>query len=174
MDDTWLKKTVEQDREKWKDLVRLEAWHQELLDDGKGKNSKGLISDKRGMQRKRPRRGQRGATEVEREKLESKTRETEHIVPAPPYGNALGLSVGCHDKVGIAESSERGTDNVLPGKRLSQDNVHQQRGMDDVLLGSEQATWLGLLQPRLDSGAEVTGATKQRHRMENKRRRRSK
>ena len=66
VDDTWLKQTVEQDREKWKDSVRLEAWHRELLDDGKGKNSRGLISDKRGMQRKRPRQGQRGATEVER------------------------------------------------------------------------------------------------------------
>ena len=54
VDDTWLKQKVEQDREKWKDLVRLEAWHRELLDDGKGKNIKGLSSDKRGMQRKRP------------------------------------------------------------------------------------------------------------------------
>ena len=80
----------------------MEVWHRELLDDGKGKNSKGLISDKRGMQRKRPRRGQRGATEVEREESKSKMREPKHIVPALPYGHALGLSVGCHDKVGIA------------------------------------------------------------------------
>ena len=54
VDGTWLKQTVEQDREKWKDSVRLEAWHRKILDDGKGKNSKGLISDKRRMQRKRP------------------------------------------------------------------------------------------------------------------------
>ena len=93
---------MEQDREKWKDLVWLEAWHQELLDDGKGKNSKGLISDKRRIQRKRPQRGQRVATEVKREELKSKTREPEHIVPAPPYGHDLGSLVGCHDKVGIA------------------------------------------------------------------------
>ena len=84
VDNMWLKQRVEQDRKKWKDSVWLEAWHQELLDDDKGKNSKGLITDKRGMQRKRPRRGQRGATEVEREELKSKTRDPEHIVPAPP------------------------------------------------------------------------------------------
>ena len=104
--------------------------------------------------------------------------------------------MGCHDKVGIAEASERGTDNVLPGERLSQDNVHQQcgHGTDDVLPGgelsqdnvhqkhgmhnflpgSEQAKWPGLLQPQLDSGAVVTGATKHHHRVENKRRRRAK
>ena len=117
-------------------------------------------------------------------------------MPAPPYGHALGSSVGCHNKVGIAEASERGTDNVLPGERLSQDNVHQQcehgtddvlpggelsqdnvhqqRGTDGVLPGSDQATWPGLLQPWLDSSAEVTGATNQRHQVENKRRRRAK
>ena len=125
VDDMWLTQTVEKDREKWKDSVRLEAWHRELLDDGKGKKTKGLSSsDKRGMQRKRIRRGQSGATEVNREEVKSTAREPEHIVPAPPYGHALGSSVGCHDKFGIAEASERGTDNVLPGGRLSQDNVH--------------------------------------------------
>ena len=117
----------------------MEAWHRELLDYGKGKNSRELISDKRGMQRKRPRRGHRGATEVDREDVKSTTREPEHIVPAPPYGDALGSSVGCHDKVGIAEASERGTDDVLPGGRLSQDSVHQQceQGMDDILPGGD-------------------------------------
>ena len=82
--------------------------------------------------------------------------------------------MGCHDKVGIAKSNECGTDDVLPGERLSQDNAHKQRSTDDVLPGSDQATWPDLLQPQLDSGAEVTGATKQRHRVENKRRRRAK
>ena len=40
VDYRWLKETVEQDREKWKYLVRLEVWHWELLDDGKSKNAK--------------------------------------------------------------------------------------------------------------------------------------
>ena len=227
IDDKWLNKVVEEDREKWKQS----KWHTEILDEGEGTyesesskpcsitkrvaNDQSLLdqrespctlgSQSRPMATSKARMVQRERDETSGEHARighSVSHQQESVEPAW-IGHELSHQQGSnaieheHEQAWIGHNVSHqhhvdigGIPGLMPKPRDDESDSESDEDSDDEsdddsvgapeeddmpsLLPREKSPLPGLLPPRMNSGQPVTGHIKERHRIENKVRRREK
>ena len=227
IDDKWLNKVVEEDREKWKQS----KWHTEILDEGEGTYesesskpcsiTKGVANDQslldqrespctlgsqsRPMATSKARMVQRERDETSGEHARighSVSHQQESVEPAW-IGHELSHQQGSnateheHEQAWIGHNVSHqhhvdigGIPGLMPKPRDDESDSESDEDSDDEsdddsvgapeeddmpsLLPREKSPLPGLLPPRMNSGQPVTGHIKERHRIENKVRRREK